>query len=352
MIVIIPSCFSVHLDYLTPLIDAGARFFVIDDTEGSIKINHPQFEVVNWGHRTTLLGKNHLAIPKGNGACRNLGFLLAWKESNSNETIIALDDDCMITEPNFVETVKSNLSVGIKPLLSGNSDFYNLFELYKEIDLQQIFPRGFPYPSRMNYAAFNYSQRIETEVHFNLGLWTGVLDINAVDRLGLESNKFESLELKYPQVVLPKGVKASLCAANMHFRKELIPAIFQPPMNIQLFSNGVVNRMGDIWGGYCLKNLMDINNHYLSIGEPLVWHRREGNYLKNVGKEIIAHQLNNEMIDLYDACCSAIVADTYLNMMLQLKEQLRRYQPNSSLLMKAYLTHYIDSLTAWNNLLS
>ena len=48
MIGVIPSCRHIDLNNLSPLIDAGARFIVVDDTPGSIRIDHPSFTVLNW----------------------------------------------------------------------------------------------------------------------------------------------------------------------------------------------------------------------------------------------------------------------------------------------------------------
>jgi hypothetical protein len=101
MIVVIPSNRSINLDYLRPLIDSGARFVVVDDSPGSIRIDHPQFRVFNWGDRERLLGDRQLAIPRRNGACRDLGFVVAWKEADDDEIVVALDDDCVVQERDF-----------------------------------------------------------------------------------------------------------------------------------------------------------------------------------------------------------------------------------------------------------
>jgi hypothetical protein len=81
MIVVIPSNRSINLDHLGPLIESGARFVVVDDSPGSIRIDHPQFRVFSWADRERLLGAHDVAIPRRNGACRDLGFVVAWKEA-------------------------------------------------------------------------------------------------------------------------------------------------------------------------------------------------------------------------------------------------------------------------------
>ena len=71
MIVIIPSNRAINLNYLTPLIDRGVRFIVVDDSEGSITVDHPQFEVYNWGDRKKMLGALDIGYPKRNGSSRD-----------------------------------------------------------------------------------------------------------------------------------------------------------------------------------------------------------------------------------------------------------------------------------------
>ncbi len=69
MIVVIPTAREICLDFLDHLIAYGAEFLIIDDTPGSIRINHPQFHVYNWNDRKNIMGEFMEAIPKGNGAC-------------------------------------------------------------------------------------------------------------------------------------------------------------------------------------------------------------------------------------------------------------------------------------------
>src|SRR5215469_16753579 len=110
MLIVIPTSRSVSFQHLQPLIDFGARFIVVDDSEGSINIDHPQFTVYNWKHQDRALGGDVIAIPRRNGACRDFGFYIAWRESDAGEIIIALDDDCKIEDRNFCERVEAVLS--------------------------------------------------------------------------------------------------------------------------------------------------------------------------------------------------------------------------------------------------
>ena len=110
MIVVIPTSRAVSLEYLEPLIDFGARFIIVDDSEGKVRVDHPQFTVFTWQDQARMLGKDVIAIPRRNGACRDFGFFIAWRESADGEIVIALDDDCKVEEPDFGQSVQAVLS--------------------------------------------------------------------------------------------------------------------------------------------------------------------------------------------------------------------------------------------------
>lgn len=47
----------------------------------------------------------------------------------------------------------------------------------------------------------------------------------------------------------------------------------------------VVDRYGDIWGGFILKTLMDLRGEALAVGEPMIDHLKEGDFLRNIWQE-------------------------------------------------------------------
>lgn len=69
--IVVPSNRTIRMSYLSPLIDNGVRFIVVDDSEGTIEIDQPQFEVYDWGDRRRMLGKLDIGYPKRNGASRD-----------------------------------------------------------------------------------------------------------------------------------------------------------------------------------------------------------------------------------------------------------------------------------------
>ena len=347
MIVIIPTCRTITLNYLTPLIDEGARFIIVDDSYGSVKIDHPQFEVYNWQDRRRLLGPNEVAIPRGNGGCRNLGFYVAWKEADDDEIIIALDDDCVVESREFIEKVESILGYAEKPYALGFGQHFNIFDLFENSELQSLFPRGFPYSQRLGYNPRVFDESVSREVLFNVGLWTGEPDINAIDRIGRQCTTFPDVRLNCKSVIVPPGVLISACAGNIQFRRAIIPAIYQLTMPVEIMPQWDINRYGDIWGGFILKMLMDLRQEFMSVGEPMVHHLRLGAIAENARKEHLGHLVNEEFLGLLDEVCNNIDRTTYLEMMVQLQQEFRRLAPSATPILRLYLPKLDESMGAW-----
>jgi Reversibly glycosylated polypeptide len=347
MIVIIPSSRTVTLSYLTPLIDSGARFIVVDDTHGSIKIDHPQFEVYTWQDRGRLLGPNEIAIPRGNGACRNLGFYIAWKEAEDDEIIIALDDDCVVESGEFIQGIESILTTAEKPVASGLGRHFNIFDLFENIELKILFPRGFPYSQRVGYNPWTFENTVSGNVLFNVGLWRGEPDINAIDRSTQKSLNCPDARLVCKSVIVPPGVLISACAGNIHFRRAVIPAIYQLPMPVEVMPGWGINRYGDIWGGFILKMLMDLREELMSVGKPMVYHLRVGSVEENTRKEHLGQLVNEEFLDLLDEIRNTIEPANYLDMMAQLQQEFRRSAPSSTPILRFYLAMLDQNLGAW-----
>lgn len=346
MIVIIPSNRKIKLDYFTPLIESGARFIVVDDTEGSIRVDHPQFRVYNWNDKNRMLGMLNIGFPKKNGACRDFGFYLAWKEAEPEEIIIALDDDCQVYHPDFALQAEKILSSDSRPVVSAEGEHLNILELYRDMP-DHLFPRGFPYSARVGYKGMTVKEPIQKKVTCSLGLWKNIFDINAIDKIQGPSYCFPDARLKYASVIIEKSKLISVCSMNMIFRKEIIPVVYQLPMHVEVAPGWVIDRFGDIWGGFILKMLMDIKGEGLAAGEPMINHLRDGNYLRNLWQEHVCHLVNDEFIDLMKEAGEAIRPTEYLDMMAELNEGLKDKTGGASALLKPYLAHLTVAMDAW-----
>lgn len=351
MIVVIPSNRQINLSYLTPLIDNGARFVIVDDSEGSIQIDHPQFAVYNWQDRAKMLGKLDIGYPKRNGASRDFGFYVAWKDSDPEEIIVALDDDCKVHHQDFSEQARSVLSSSERPVATCEGSHLNILDLYENTP-HQLYPRGFPYSSRVNYKGVQLDPAESRNVTFNLGLWKGIFDVNGIDKINGPDYSHPEARLKQHSVIIETNKLISVCSMNMQFRKELIPAVYQLPMHVEVMPGWVVDRYGDIWGGFILKTLMDLKNEAMAVGEPMITHLKEGDYSRNIWQEHTCHLINDEFIDLLFQIKNTITSTDYLEMMKELNEGFKEYVHKASPIFKPYLAHLCMTMDAWNKSLS
>lgn len=351
MIVIIPSNREINLNYLTPLIDRDVRFIIVDDSEGTIKMDHPQFEVYNWGDRKKMLGPLDIGYPRRNGASRDFGFYVAWKNSDPGEIIVALDDDCEVYHDDFYDQVNETLSNHERPVATCDGTHLNILNLYQDIS-DQLFPRGFPYSSRVNYQGMQLKKSESHDVTFCLGLWKNIFDINGIDKIkGPEYNHPDAI-LKEPSIIIDKEKLISVCSMNMQFRREVIPAVYQLPMHVEVMPGWVVDRYGDIWGGFILKTLMDLKNEAMAVGEPMINHLKEGDFKRNIWQEHVCHLINDEFIELLLSVKETISPSDYVTMMKELNERFKEYSDKASPMFKPYLKHLCVAMDAWNESLS
>lgn len=347
MIVVIPSNRTIQLDYLTPLIEAGARFVIVDDTEGSIRVDHPQFAVYNWSDRRRMLGPLEIGYPKRNGASRDFGFYIAWQQSDPGEIIIALDDDCEVYHPDYARQVEATLSSRPRPVADCSGDHLNILGLYADVS-RQLYPRGFPYSARASAGGLELKAAESRPVTFSLGLWRGIFDINAVDKIKGPEYRHPAARLHAPSVIIERGKLVSVCSMNMQFRRELVPAVYQLPMHVEVLPHWVIDRYGDIWGGFILKMLMDLKGDALAVGEPMIHHLKEGDYARNIWQEHVCHLVNDEFLELLFAVQESIRSREYLAMMQELNEALQPHVERASPLLRPYLRHLCIALDAWN----
>ncbi|HEY4612818.1 MAG TPA: hypothetical protein VII11_07545 [Bacteroidota bacterium] len=350
MIVVVPSSRSITLEYVEPLIASGARFIIVDDSEGSIVIDHPQFEVYNWNDQRRMLGDLQRAIPRRNGACRDFGFYVAWKNSEPGEIIITLDDD-EIAGKSFAADVERTLENRTRRVASGAGKHFNIFDCYQNVE-KNLYPRGFPYSARTEHAPWGFEQQVSCDVAFNLGLWTNIFDINAIDKLQGPRYTYPDAELRHPSVLVPHGAMVSVCAGNMQFRRELIPAVYQLLMHVEVMPGWVIDRYGDIWGGFILKTLMDRKGDRMAVGAPMIHHLKEGSFQRNIWQEHLCHLVNDEFLALLDRARDEVAPGDYRVMMEQLAEIFAREREGCSAILRRYFDHLLPAMKAWVKALS
>lgn len=346
MILVVPSIRNLNTDFLAPLLERDVRVLVVDDTgERTITSSLPNIEVFAYEDRVRMIGKWETCIPKKNGACRDLGLWYAYLTADSDETIVCLDDDCEVDTLFFD---KAEASLGVTEVTAVDTDhrFYNCLDPYG-VGFD-IFHRGHPYEHRGDPYDYSYEGKVTGNVVFNLGSWAGVFDVNAVDKLQLSQYAFPDATLRFAQVAVPKGSLTPLSSMNMIFKKELIPAIYQLPMNEYAIPHWGIDRYGDIWGGYICKLLADIKGDLITVGEPMIMHHQEDTHhgiLKNIQQEHYSHIVDLHFCDLIKEACAGIESSDYLSMYESFVDNISASAPPPAL--KSYLEPTTQKMRYW-----
>jgi hypothetical protein len=123
------------------------------------------------------------------------------------------------------------------------------------------------------------------------------------------------------------------------------------PVLVPVLPDWVIDRYGDIWGGFILKTLMDLRGDAMAVGEPMIRHLREGNFHRSIWQEHICHLVNDEFLTLLEEAKSAIGPSDYLSMMEALNEEFQQRMKKTSPLLRPYLQHLTKALTARTSLL-
>lgn len=186
---------------------------------------------------------------------RNLGFAYA-KKYYDPDIYITLDDDVL---PNNNDPIQEHLDA-----------------LNQKVSINWL--NTADYPMR----GLPYNTRTEAEVVLSHGVWENVPDLDAPNQL-VNPN----VKPTFYKGVIPKGTYFPMCIMNVAFKKEILPFMYQVPMN----TNGM-DRFGDIWAGILAKRDIDNINKAVVTGYSTIWHDRASNVFKNLQKEAKGIELN------------------------------------------------------------
>jgi hypothetical protein len=198
----------------------------------------------------SIMGIHKDLIFNRTAACRNLGFIYALRELQS-DVVITTDDDCL-------------------PLPSSITG--HLEALQKRVPVSWVstmedeYPRGFP-----------YSVRDEAEVVLSHGVWTNVPDLDGATQLvkGIRPGSFI-------KKVIPKGAYFPMSAMNFAFKRKMAPYVMQAPSGIRTPG---FDRNDDIFAGVYAKRAIDANGWAVVSGYSSVMHNRASNVWANLRKE-------------------------------------------------------------------
>ena len=238
-------------------------------------------------------------IPEASHAQTSFGLLYLW--ANDHPYAVFIDDDTRPHETvDFFGTHLDNLTQE-RTVESVRSDTNWVNVLYHEADEHGLYPRGYPY-SAMDETVETGEAEL-TDVVASQGLWTNVPDLDAV-RILMDGDLQGQAETRLtaddfgPDFVADPGQYLTVCSMNLAFRREVVPAFYQLPMDDNEWS---VGRFDDIWSGVFLKRAADILHKQIVSGDPLCRHNKAPrSTFDDLHNEVAGLELNEHLWELVD----------------------------------------------------
>jgi len=247
-------------------------------------------------------------IPARSHAQTSFGLLYLWAHDHPYGVFV--DDD---TRPHddvdFFGTHLDNLRAE-RTVESVRSDEHWVNVLYHAADDHGLYPRGYPYAA-MDETVETGTREV-SDVVASQGLWTNVPDLDAV-RILMDGDLQGQAETRLtaddfgPDFVAEPGQYLTVCSMNLGFRREVVPAFYQLPMDDNEWS---VGRFDDIWSGVFLKRAADVLGKDVLTGDPLCRHdKAPRSTFDDLHNEVAGLELNEHLWTLVDD--AGADADTY-----------------------------------------
>ncbi|KOX93066.1 alpha-1 4-glucan-protein synthase [Haloarcula rubripromontorii] len=250
---------------------------------------------------------SHL-IPEASHAQTSFGLLYMW--ANDYEYGVFIDDDTLPHEDaDFFGTHMENLAYeGEIETVSSDEQWVNV--LYQNEDEHGLYPRGYPYAA-MDEAVETETTEVD-DVVASQGLWTNVPDLDAVrilmdgDLQGQAQTRTTAADFG-EDFVAAEGQYLTVCSMNLAFRREVIPAFYQLPMDDNEWD---VGRFDDIWSGVFLKRACDVLGKQIYNGDPLCEHNKAPrSTFSDLTNEVHGLELNEHVWEIVDE--AGADADSY-----------------------------------------
>jgi hypothetical protein len=239
-------------------------------------------------------------IPEASHAQTSFGLLYLW--ANDFEFGVFIDDDTLPhDEWDFFGRHLENLHREGETVETVRSDEQWVNVLYQNADEHGLYPRGYPYGAM--HETVETGERDLNHVVASQGLWTNVPDLDAVrilmdgDLQGQAQTRTEKSDFT-GDFVAEQGQYLTVCSMNLAFRREVIPAFYQLPMDDNQWD---VGRFDDIWSGVFLKRAADLLDHDVVNGYPLCEHNKAPRpTFDDLNNEVPGLQLNEHLWEIVD----------------------------------------------------
>jgi len=241
-------------------------------------------------------------IPAASHAETSFGLLYMWANPGFEYGVFIDDDTLPHEDVDFFGTHMENLSFdGEIRSVASDEQWVNV--LYQNADEHGLYPRGYPY-SAMEETVETDTVEVEGgNVVASQGLWTNVPDLDAV-RILMDGDLTGQAQTRttaddFGEDFVPaRGNYLTVCSMNLAFRREVIPAFYQLPMDDNEWS---VGRFDDIWSGVFLKRACDVLGGRIYNGDPLCEHNKaERSTFDDLHNEVAGLELNEHIWTLID----------------------------------------------------
>jgi len=260
-----------------------------------------------WYRRHGVSEYEHV-VPAASHAETSFGLLYMW--AGDYEYGFFIDDDTLPHEDyDFFGRHMENLAYeGAVTEVSSDERWVNV--LYQNAEDHDLYPRGYPY-SAMDETVETDTTTVD-DVVASQGLWTNVPDLDAV-RILMDGDLQGQAQTRLTaddygeDFVAAEGDYLTVCSMNLAFRREVIPAFYQLPMDDNEWD---VGRFDDIWSGVFLKRACDVLGTQIYNGAPLCEHNKAPrSTFGDLNNEVPGLELNEHVWEIVDDVGAD--ADTY-----------------------------------------
>jgi hypothetical protein len=283
-------------------------------------------------------------IPAASHAQTSFGLLYLW--ANEHAFCVFLDDD---TRPHgdvdFFGRHLSNLA-RTGPIDEVRSDERWVNVLHQAHDEHGLYPRGYPYGAMGETVDVGTANLSAGEVVASQGLWTNVPDLDAV-RILQDGDLSGQAETRLTadhfgdDFVAARDHYLTVCSMNLAFRRKVVPAFYQLPMDDNQWE---VGRFDDIWSGVFLKRACDLLGRRIVNGGPLCRHdKAPRSTFGDLVNEAPGLELNEHVWEIVDEVDDA---ESFHDAFAQMAERLAAddwSQWNNG----AFLTYVGQRMQAW-----
>ncbi len=281
-------------------------------------------------------------IPNRSHAETSFGLLYLWASPQFEYGWFIDDDTLPLAAHDFFGTHLANLEFsGEVDVVSSDKGWVNV--LFEKFERHGLYPRGYPYGAMQEQISIRRA-RVD-HVVLSQGLWINVPDLDSIrilsegDLQGLSRTR--TVESDFARsFVVDAGNYVTISSMNLAFRREVVPAFYQLPMDDNPWKIG---RYDDIWSGVFLKKACDMLGKSVMTGRPLCVHNKvPRNIFRDLNAEVPALELNEHLWEVVD---SVSRGESYAEACLEIADALR--ESRVQLVNADFLGYLAEHLEKW-----